>query len=114
MKLYASSLELSSVLVKTRQLVEVWRHFCRKAKPGFGLEINPVTIMADRDTGRSRGFRFVEMANREEGYNAIAAVNGAQVDGCTLNVNEACPKVEGTGGNAGGRSDRGSHRGARW
>ena len=97
-------------------MVELWRHSCRKAKPGFGLEINPVTIMTDRDTGRSRGFGFVEMANREDGDNAIAALNGAQVDGRTLNVNEARPKVERTGGNARGysRSDREARRGGRW
>jgi len=79
-------------------------------------QVDRVTIMTDRDTGRSRGFGFVEMANREEGDNAIAALNGAQVDGRTLNVNEARPVVERSGGNAGGysRSDRGARRGGRW
>jgi cold-inducible RNA-binding protein len=79
-------------------------------------QVDRVTIMTDRDTGRSRGFGFVEMANREEGDNAIAALNGAQVGGRTLNVNEARPKVERSGGNAGGysRSDRGARRGGRW
>ena len=64
--------------------------------------------MTDRDTGRSRGFGFVEMTNPEEGEKAIAALNNSQVGGRALNVNEARPKVERSGG--GGR-DRGSDRG---
>ena len=58
--------------------------------------------MTDRDTGRSRGFGFVEMANSEEGDKAIAALNGSQVGGRTLNVNEARPKPERSGGGGGG------------
>ena len=57
-------------------------------------QVDRVSIMTDRDTGRSRGFGFVEMANAEEGEKAIAALNGNQVGGRTLNVNEARPKVE--------------------
>jgi len=60
--------------------------------------VDRVSIMTDRDTGRSRGFGFVEMANSEEGDKAIAALNGSQVGGRTLNVNEARPKPERTGG----------------
>jgi cold-inducible RNA-binding protein len=75
-------------------------------------QVDRVSIMTDRDTGRSRGFGFVEMANAEEGEKAIAALNGSQVGGRTLNVNEARPKVERAGG--GGRDrDRGGDRGGR-
>jgi len=60
--------------------------------------VERVTILTDRDTGRSRGFAFVEMANAEEGDKAIAALNGTQLEGRTLNVNEARPKGERGGG----------------
>ncbi len=73
-------------------------------------QVDRVSIMTDRDTGRSRGFGFVEMTNAEEGEKAIAAINGTQVGGRAVNVNEARPKVERAGG--GGR-DRGSDRGGR-
>jgi cold-inducible RNA-binding protein len=73
-------------------------------------QVDRVSIMTDRDTGRSRGFGFVEMTNAEEGEKAIAAINGTQVGGRAVNVNEARPKVERAGG--GGR-DRGGDRGAR-
>ena len=65
-------------------------------------QVDRVSIMTDRDTGRSRGFGFVEMANAEEGDKAIAALNGSQVGGHTLNVNEARPKPERSGGGGGG------------
>src|SRR3982074_124232 len=67
-------------------------------------QVDRVSIMTDRDTGRSRGFGFVEMANAEEGEKAIAGLNGSEIGGRTLNVNEARPKTEHGGG--GGR-DRG-------
>ena len=50
--------------------------------------------MTDRDTGRSRGFGFVEMASNEDGEKAITALNGSHVGGRTINVNEARPKTE--------------------
>jgi len=65
-------------------------------------QVDRVAIMTDRDTGRSRGFGFVEMASAEDGEKAIAALNGSQVGGRTLNVNEARPKPERTGGGGGG------------
>ena len=69
--------------------------------------------MTDRDTGRSRGFGFVEMASNEDGEKAIAALNGSQVGGRTINVNEARPKTErsGGGGGGGGGRDRGDRGG---
>lgn len=76
----------------------------------FG-QVDRVSIMTDRDTGRSRGFGFVEMTNAEDGEKAIAALNGTQLGGRTLNVNEARPKMERSGGGGGGR---GRDRGGRW
>jgi cold-inducible RNA-binding protein len=73
-------------------------------------QVDRVSIMTDRETGRSRGFGFVEMTNAEDGDKAIAALNGTQVGGRTLNVNEARPKVERGGGGGGGR-DRGGRGG---
>jgi cold-inducible RNA-binding protein len=55
-------------------------------------QVDRVSIMTDRETGRSRGFGFVEMSNAEAGEKAIAALNGAQLGGRKLNVNEARPK----------------------
>ncbi len=76
-------------------------------------QVDRVSIMTDRETGRSRGFGFVEMANAEEGERAIAALNGTQVGGRTLNVNEARPKPERSGGGGGGR-DRERRGRDRW
>ena len=80
-------------------------------------QVDRVSIMTDRDTGRSRGFGFVEMANAEEGEKAIAALNGSQLGGRTLNVNEARPKVERSGGGGKDRGGRGGGGGGgrgRW
>jgi RNA recognition motif-containing protein len=88
----------------------------------FG-EIVRIQVMTDRDTGRSRGFGFVEMADDEGAAQAIAALNGKELDGRALNVNEARPKPERSGG-GGGRGGSGSggggggggrqHREPRW
>jgi RNA recognition motif-containing protein len=65
--------------------------------------VESVSIITDRMTGQPRGFAFVEMTNRAEADSAIAALNGADLQGRTLNVNEARPKPEGGGfGNRGG------------
>lgn len=61
-----------------------------------------VSVMMDRETGRSRGFAFVEMNNDEEAESAISGVNGSSLGGRTLNVNEARPRGERTGGGFGG------------
>jgi len=71
--------------------------------------VNRVSIMMDRETGRSRGFAFVEMANDEEAAAAIAAVNGSSVGGRALNVNEARPRPERP---AGGYASRGPSAGS--
>ena len=56
--------------------------------------VERVSIMTDRETGRSRGFAFVEMTNEGEAERAISALNGTNLSGRTLNVNEARPKAE--------------------
>ena len=69
-------------------------------------QVNSARIMTDRETGRSRGFAFVEMENEGEADQAISALNGYSLDGRALNVNEARPKPErsfGAGGGGGGR-----------
>ena len=81
----------------------------RRAFETYG-QVDRVSILTDRDTGRSRGFGFVEMTNNEDGEKAIAALNGSQLGGRTINVNEARPKPERSGG--GGR-DRGDRHGGR-
>lgn len=56
--------------------------------------VGRVNIVTDRDTGQPRGFGFVEMSNDGEGDRAIAALNGTDLDGRALNVNEARPKAD--------------------
>ena len=66
-------------------------------------EVTRVQVMTDRDTGRARGFAFVEMANDEDAAKAIAALNGKEFGGRQSNVNEARPKPDrGSGGPRGG------------
>ncbi len=69
--------------------------------------VDRVNIVTDRDTGRARGFGFVEMNNDSEGLNAIAGLNGREMDGRALNVNEARPKENRSGGGGGGGGYRG-------
>ena len=64
--------------------------------------VNSAKIMTDRETGRSRGFAFVEMENESEADQAISALNGYNLDGRTLNVNEARPKPDRGGFGGGG------------
>ena len=78
----------------------------------FGA-IDRVSIITDRDTGRSRGFAFVEMPNDAEAERAINALNGSDYGGRRLNVNEARPKEERPRGGGGGYGDRGGGRN-RW
>jgi len=60
--------------------------------------VERVSVVTDRDTGRSRGFAFVEMTDSSEADRAIAALNGSDLDGRALNINEARPKTQGGGG----------------
>lgn len=68
--------------------------------------VDRVNIVTDRDTGKARGFGFVEMSNDAEGDKAINGLNGRDMDGRALNVNEARPK-ENRGGGGGGGGYRG-------
>src|SRR5437588_7379767 len=63
--------------------------------------VQSAQVIMDRDTGRSKGFGFVEMGSDQEAQAAIAALNGKEVDGRALTVNEARPKPEGGGGRGG-------------
>lgn len=78
----------------------------------FGT-VGRVNIVTDRDTGKARGFGFVEMANDGEGQRAIDTLNGRDLDGRSLNVNEARPKENRTGGGFRGNGE-GQRRNDRW
>ena len=69
--------------------------------------VESTNIIEARETGRSRGFGFVEMASQAEGENAIAQLNGKEVDGRALKVNEAKPQENRSGGGGGGRGGYG-------
>ena len=79
--------------------------------------VESVNVIEDRDTGRSRGFAFVEMSSQEEGQKAIQQFNGQEVGGRALNVNEARPREDrgsnrgGSGGNRFGGGNRGGYGG---
>ena len=67
--------------------------------------VDTVNLITDRNTGQSKGFGFVEMTNDAEAQRAISALNGKEIDGRALTVNEARPKEERSGG-GGGRRNR--------
>jgi len=90
-KIYIGNLTFDSTEQSVRSLFEP-----------YGT-VDRVNIVTDRDTGQPRGFGFVEMPNDAEAEKAMAAVNGRDVGGRTLAVNEARPKTDRPGG--GGRSD---------
>jgi RNA recognition motif-containing protein len=85
----------------------------------FG-KVDTVSIVTDRDTGRARGFGFVEMGDDAEAAKAITALNGADSGGRALNVSEARPKTErgntrgGGGGGGGFRDKKPQRREPRW
>jgi RNA recognition motif-containing protein len=70
-------------------------------------EVNSANVVMDRETGRSRGFGFVEMASEDAANNAIAQFNGQEYDGRNLVVNEARPREDNRGGGGGGRGGYG-------
>src|ERR1041385_930354 len=72
--------------------------------------VQSAKVISDKFTGQSRGFGFVEMGSSDEAQKAIAALNGTQLDGRTLVVNEAKP-MENRGGGGGGGGGRGGNRG---
>lgn len=73
--------------------------------------VDSAKIISDQFTGRSRGFGFVEMADRDDGLRAIQELDSKDFKGRTLKVNEARPKRESGGGGGGGRRDGGGGRG---
>ncbi len=76
--------------------------------------VERVSIVTDRDTGQARGFGFVEMSNNAEADRAIAELNGRELDGRALTVNEARPKAERGSGAGGYRGGGGSRQKNRW
>ena len=72
--------------------------------------VDRVSVVTDRETGRARGFGFVEMSSDEEAERAIAALNGRELDGRALNINEARPKEDRGGGGGGYRGGGGGGR----
>lgn len=97
MKIYIGNMSFETTEETVRQAFETYG------------EITSINLISDRDTGRPKGFGFVEMANDEEAKAAIAGLNGTEVDGRTVNVNEARPRPE--GGRGGGGGSRGGFRG---
>ena len=80
----------------------------RQAFEGFG-EVSTVSIITDKYSGEPRGFAFVEMAAKDEAIAAISGLNGQELNGRALNVNEAKPRVQGGGGRSGGNNYRRSY-----
>ena len=72
--------------------------------------VDSVNVITDRDTGQSKGFGFVEMSSDSEAQKAIQELNGTEIDGREIKVNEAKPKAPRGGGGGGG----GGGRGNRW
>ena len=112
MKLYVGNLAFQTSSAELQQLF---------AQAGT---VESASVIEDRDTGRSRGFGFVEMASKEEGDAAIAQFNGKEFNGRNLTVNEARPREDrgnrggggrggygGGGGRGGGYGNRGGGRG---
>ena len=89
----------------------------RQAFTPYG-DVSSVHLVTDRDTGQSRGFAFVEMEAADQAQAAIDGLNGSDLDGRSINVNEARPRPErgaGGGGGGGGRGRGGFRdRGNRW
>jgi RNA recognition motif-containing protein len=98
MKLYVGNLSYSTNEDELRQL--------------FGAygTVDSVAVITDRDTGRSKGFGFVEFGNDAEAQAAISGLNGKDVGGRALTVSQARPKSEGGGGGRGGYGGGGGRR----
>ncbi len=91
---------------------EVTEEDLRLALEPFG-QVESATIIKDKYSGESKGFGFVEMPSKAEGQSAIDDLNGKELKGRTLNVNEARPRTESRGGRGGQRGDRGGRGGGR-
>lgn len=94
MKLYVGNLSFSTSEQALRELFEPYG-------------VTSVSLVMDRETGRPRGFGFVEVADAQQGNAAIAAINGKNFDGRDLTVNEAKPREPRSGGFGGGRGGGG-------
>jgi RNA recognition motif-containing protein len=94
MKLYVGNLSFNT---SAQDLTELF---------GTVGTVQSANVIEDRETGRSRGFGFVEMSSQAEGQEAITQLNGKEIDGRALNVNEAKPQANRDGG-GGGRGGRG-------
>jgi RNA recognition motif-containing protein len=95
MKIYVGNMPFSMTEDQLRQLFEE-----------FG-EVDSVNVITDRDTGRPRGFAFVEIVDDDAAGKAIEALHDREVEGRRLNVNKARPRENrGRGGGGGGRRDR--------
>lgn len=99
MKLYVGNLSFQTTSEDLQQLF---------AQAGT---VESATVVEDRDTGRSRGFGFVEMASKEEGEKAIEQFNGTDMNGRNLTVNEARPREDRGNRGGGGRGGYGGNRG---
>lgn len=100
MKLYVGNLSFQTSSEELQQLF---------AQAGT---VESASVVEDRDTGRSRGFGFVEMASKEDGEKAIQQFNGTDLNGRNLTVNEARPREDrGNRGGGGGRGGYGGNRG---
>jgi cold-inducible RNA-binding protein len=95
MKLYVGNLSFNT---STQDLEQIF---------GEIGTVDSANIIEDRETGRSRGFGFIEMSSKEEGQNAISQLDGKEVDGRALKVNEAKPQENRGGGGGGGRGGYG-------
>ncbi|MGA2989895.1 MAG: RNA-binding protein [Candidatus Korobacteraceae bacterium] len=97
--IYVGNLDFRSTEAELRTSFEVYG------------QVDRVNMVTDKDTGQQRGFAFVEMTNDAEGEKAIAGLNGSQMEGRTLNVNEARPKTQRTpfGGGRGQSGGRGRY-----
>jgi cold-inducible RNA-binding protein len=73
--------------------------------------VDSTNIIEDRETGRSRGFAFVEMSSKQDGQTAISTLNGKELNGRELLVNEAKPRENRAGGSGGGGGGRGGYGG---
>jgi RNA recognition motif-containing protein len=103
MNIYAGNLSFDTTEEQLRQAFE-----------GYG-QVSAVNIIKDKFTGESRGFAFVEMSNSSEATAAISGLNGRDLNGRSLNVNEARPRAErGSGGSGGGGGRGGNSRNRSW
>jgi len=95
-RLYVGNLPFSATEEEIRTLFE-----------GDGRKVENVSVITDRETGRPRGFAFVELTTQQDAETAVQKLNGYQMDGRTLTVSEARERSVGGGGGGGGRGGYG-------